>query len=112
MLAVEGDDGQGEKSGARSQKDQGSLYHDISPQQPAWEATMRIRKLEVFDLGGPMSEPTTMEKEEEADRNREKAALRLQSNKGGGGAVQKLTEPLVGEAELRRRIEGSGSDGA
>ena len=38
---------------------------------------MRIWKLEVFDLGGPVSKPATVEKEEEADRKRKKAALRL-----------------------------------
>lgn len=76
---------------------------------------MRIQKFEIFDLDGPASEPTTAEIEEEADRKRkeaaERAAFRRQFNSGGAVAVKKVAEPEVGEAELKKLIEGFGSGG-
>lgn len=109
---------QKEKEILQGEKDfRGALYQDISPQQPAWETKLQIEKLEIFDLGGPECEPTTVAKEEEADRKREKdaemAARRVQFMKAqGSDLIQKPSPPLVGETELKRRIEGFGSGGA
>lgn len=105
----------GEKKGVQTEiSDQRSLYQDLSP-QAAWETRMRIEKFEIFDLDGPASEPTTAEIEEEADRKRkeaaERAAFRRQFNSGGAVAVKKVAEPEVGEAELKKLIEGFGSGG-
>ncbi len=77
---------------------------------------MRIEKFEIFDLDGPASEPTRAEIEEEADRKRkeaaERAAFRRQFNRGGGAfAVKKVAAPEVGEAELKKPIEGFRSGG-
>lgn len=114
---AKGKDVLGEKDSLHEKHEDGHLYQEISPQHPAWATNMRIERFEVFDLGGPVSEPTTVEREEAADRKRQQAAelaamqLKFDIRKDLG-LFQESTPPLVGETELKRRIEGFGSGGA
>ncbi|CAD6590268.1 MAG: hypothetical protein ASARMPREDX12_004235 [Alectoria sarmentosa] len=95
-----------------------SSYHSVSPsnneEKPAnnWESRMRVQKFEIYDLGGHATAPF---EEQLAEKPRLRTAspkpYRMQAIKGGAAPVQKVSEPRVGEEELRKRIKGFGSSG-
>lgn len=91
-----------------------SAYHCISPPTTngvdaaaarTWESRLRIRKLELYDLGGHATAPF----EESLPQ---KPRLRDPSPPGPDGPQPAATEqpwkPWVGEDELKKRIEGFG----
>ena len=98
----------------------GSTYHTVSaatpndgnPANEDWETSLRIEKLELYDLGGHATAPFE-------EQLAQKPQLRAPSPepywkqviKGGTAPVPKTSEPRVGEEELKRRIKGFGSSG-
>lgn len=75
-----------------------------------WETTLRIQKLELYDLGG---HATTPFEEQSAEKPRLRAAspipYRTQAYKKGASAPALATSvPQVGEEELKKRIQGFG----
>ena len=95
-----------------------STYHSISSfangGNPAedWETSLRIQKLEIYDLGGHVTAPF---EEQLAEKPRLRTAspepYRMQVIKQGAAPVSHVSEPQVGEEELRKRIKGFGSSG-
>ena len=78
-----------------------------------WKSSVKIRKLEIYDLGGPVLDPFS-EEETATDEYEQRLVSKvstLQVDERYNDAGLKSSQPQVGEAELRKRIEGFGSSG-
>ena len=92
-----------------------SVYHSTSPSangdKPAnnWETSLRIQKLDLYDLGGHATPPFEEQLLEKPRlRTASPAPHRKQVSEGDAAPTEKPREPQVGEDELRKRIQGFG----
>ena len=117
--ATAGRDGAGrDKQGETLSPPNSAAYQSIRPSANGgdaapdiWETSMRIRKLELYDLGGHATAPfEEMLAEKPQLRTASPEPYRPPVFDAGAGAapVQKPSVPRVGEGELKERIQGFG----
>lgn len=92
-----------------------SAYHSVNSSANTcnaannWESSIRIQKLELYDLGGHATVPFEEQLPEKPRlRTASPMPYRKQVFKKGAAPVEKPSVPQVGEEELRKRIQGFG----
>lgn len=99
------------KQSERNPSPRDSAYHSISPSANgekhagSRETSMRIRRLEIFDLGGHATAPF---EEELAEKPQLRSASPPPYRKQVIRVADVQPKPQIGEEELRKRIQGFG----